>query len=245
MAGSDPHPGSQAAAGLPDPAVLLRTTDWAGLTHARGPARDTPAALAALLDPDPLTRARALDACWEPLRQENTIYPATLPAALYIAAILPDPRTSAAGQHGRWGRSPRLRPLRAALLDWLGELGTDADDETAALFARSHVLEDCPPFSTVRALRPVFFTAVAAFLHDADRDVRHAAVAAAIPFAQAPELDAHQAEFIHCARRLLATSTDTYYRARTTDALISRGVIPGPQSVTPVKPEISLAELPF
>ena len=220
-------------------------TDWASLAHARGPARDTPAALAALLDPDPVTRARALDACWEPLRQENTIYSAAVPAASYIAAILPEPRTRSVGLHGRWGRSPQLRSLRAALLDWLGELGTDAGDETAAFFARNRVLEDYPPLAAVRSLCPAFLTATAAFLHDADRDVQHAAVVATIPFLEAPELGANQADFVRCARHLLATSTDSYYRARTTDALIACGVIPSPASETPVKPDISVAELPF
>ena len=220
-------------------------TDWASLAHGRGPARDTPAALAALLDPDAAIRARALDACWEPLRQENTIYSAAVPAALYIAAILPDPRTRSVGLHGRWGRSPQLRSLRAALLDWLGELGTDADDETAAFFARNHVLGGHPPLSAVRSLRPAFFTAAAAFLHDADRDVRHAAVVATIPFLEAPELGANQADFVRCARHLLATSTDIYYQARTSDALIARGVIPRAASETPVETDISVAELPF
>lgn len=211
--GSD-HLGDSAAARLPDPETLLRDTDWRALEHARGTAEDIPAALIALLAPDPAARSRALDHGLEPVRHQNSIYSATPPAALYIAAILSDPRTIAVGSYELMQRHQRERqqlPLRAALLDWLHLLVLDANDECLAATQR-YGLED-PHMESLRALRPTLFHAVAEYLLDADLVVRHAALAAAIPLAEHPELASYRAELIRLAEQLLATSTDHRFRA--------------------------------
>lgn len=175
--------------------------------------------LALLFDTDPEVRVWALDHGLSAVRHQNTIYEATPPAALYVAAILTDPRTTVTALHTGWNLTPRRCSLRAALLDWLGELGMDADDEIVALRAR-HGSSSYPAFDALRALRPVLFRAVAAFLHDDDLSVRHAALAAAISFAEAPELARSRPELVECARGLLASSTtDRYHRDRATAAL--------------------------
>ncbi|MYW01167.1 hypothetical protein [Streptomyces sp. SID3343] len=68
-------------------------------------------------------------------------------------------------------------------------------------------------------IRPVFSHAVAAFLRDDDPDVRHAATAAAVAYAEDPDLAEHRAELVPLAHRLLAESTVRSYRAPTIDRL--------------------------
>ncbi|MDX2849511.1 hypothetical protein [Actinacidiphila glaucinigra] len=60
------------------------------------------------------------------------------------------------------------------LLEWLASLVYDTDDELYAKLRRRG--EVSPEIEAVRALRPLFFQAVAAFLDDATPAVRHAAV---------------------------------------------------------------------
>jgi hypothetical protein len=211
--GSD-HLGDSAAARLPDPETLLRETDWGALNHARGTAEDIPGALIALLDPDPAARSRALEHGLEPVRHQNSIYSATPPTALYVAAILSDPRTIAVGSYELMQRHQRERrqlPLRAALLDWLHLLALDANDECLAA-TRRYGFED-PHMESLRALRPALFHAVAEYLLDADVVVRRAALAAAMPLAEDPELAGYRSELIRLAEQLLVISTDHRFRA--------------------------------
>ncbi|MFF8732226.1 hypothetical protein ACF073_38040 [Streptomyces sp. NPDC015171] len=70
---------------LPDPRDLLAGTDWASLEHACGPAAVTPVLLTGLLADDAGTQARALRHLNDPVRHQNTIYSATVPAAAYVA----------------------------------------------------------------------------------------------------------------------------------------------------------------
>ncbi|MGW6980127.1 hypothetical protein ACWGE1_11850 [Streptomyces sp. NPDC054932] len=224
MATRSNHQGDRAETGLPEPEALLRTTDWAALDHARGPAGDIPAVLADLHHPDPAVRARALAHGLEPVRHQNTIYAATPPVALYIAAILPDRKTAAVGTYELEQRrrpQPRRLPLRAALLDWLYLLALDAGDDCLRI-TRFHGFED-PDMERVRSLRPVLFRAVAVFLRDEDPDVRHAALAAAVPLVEDPALEAFRAGLVPLAHELLATSTDHRYRSCVIDGLRAWG----------------------
>lgn len=151
---------------LPKPSTLLRATDWILLNLALGPAADVPAALGRLLDDDPALRAGALDHLEKFLHHQNTIYPATVPVALYLAAILPDPRAAAVGVHRRGDWS---RPQRAVLIDWLGEMADDVRDDAVEI-RRRHGFADCPPIDELRAHRGAISRAVAAFLDDPDPD---------------------------------------------------------------------------
>lgn len=144
--GSD-HLSESAAARLPEPETLLRETDWESLEQARGTAENIPAALISLLDPDPAARSRALDHGLEPIRHQNSIYSATPPTPLSVAAILSDPRTTGVGSYELMQRRQRERrqlPLRVALLDWLHLLALDADlvVRHAALAAAIPLAED-------------------------------------------------------------------------------------------------------
>jgi hypothetical protein len=164
---------------LPTPQAVLHDTAWPELEHALGPAGDTPAALGDLLAADPAVAAKSLRHLEQTVHHQNSIYSATAPSALFVAAILSDPRVEAPGVYRR--EDPRRRPLRAVLIDWLGEM---ADDVSDAAIEASHQpgygpMDDRPEVLELRALRPVLHAAVVPFVTDPESSVRTAAVTAA------------------------------------------------------------------
>ena len=213
------------AAVLPVARVLLERTDWAALEHALGPAADIPGALRQLIDDDVAVRARAFSVL-QLINHQNSIYSATAPAALYIAATLPDPRVAATinvSYHG--GQSSR--PMRAVLLDWLGDMAGDVGDEAAvSALGRGFRMDSQPEIVALRVARPAIFRAVAAFLEDDNLDVRQAAITAAAQLVDAPALLHRRAALAAPLRVLLATSSSRYHRVRTKQALLSWGEDP-------------------
>jgi hypothetical protein len=203
----------------------LTGTDWASLETPSGTGEALPAALARLLDTDPAVRAIAVGDALRAITHQNTVYEATMPVALFVAAILNHPAT-AAGEFGQDGeRTPRHR-TRAALLDWLGHTALDADDECVAGGERmfgNGFLDECPEIRAFRDLRPVIYSAVEPLLGHDDADVRDAAFVAAVPLVEHPALASHRGELVEHARRLLATSTDRYRRDRALAALRTWG----------------------
>ncbi|MEU8078781.1 hypothetical protein AB0B31_25495 [Catellatospora citrea] len=172
--------------GLPEPNALLRDTEWADpdLFTAIGEAQWVPATLRALLDPDPAAQSQALDDL-EPVSHQNSIYPATVPVAQYMAAILADPRTATDCMFGRRReQTDRRAPLRSELIIWLGNRIWDAEDSP----------HDDPDVAAVLAMRPALFTAIAPFLHDDDATIRLAALATAILLVEDHRLAHHRAE---------------------------------------------------
>ncbi|CAM5648875.1 hypothetical protein STANM337S_06527 [Streptomyces tanashiensis] len=147
------------------------------------------------------------------LHQES-LYSATAPAALYVAAVLNDPRTLACHEdHSTWG--DRARPLRASLLEWLGQIadsaayGETTDDEDG---------NDPGVTGTVRAVRAVRGTihdAVCAHLLDPDPTVREAALNATTALLRSPEPAGRISATAQILRQLPAESTDRRERATT------------------------------
>ncbi|MFF7209319.1 HEAT repeat domain-containing protein [Streptomyces sp. NPDC008238] len=179
-------------AALPDPAALLAETDWAALAHAYGPADGTPDDLLGLLHDDPEVQAESLGRLEMSVLHQGSLYSATPPAALFVAGILGDPRTLAV--HESWFPwDDRVRPLRAALLEWLGELAESAayedeeavDDEAAY---DEEWAEEIAAVEACRAVRPRLFDAVAPWLDDTDATVVEAALGAVTHLLRAPEL---------------------------------------------------------
>jgi hypothetical protein len=205
---------------VPAPHELLSFTDWAAVKHALGVADDVPTALDQILHDDPAARARALCHLEESVHHSSTIYPATAPVALHIAAILADPRTDAAGIYRR---NDTRRPLRAALLDWLGDMAADVGDDAVAIMERfGYTLDNAPAMIALRATRPVIFDAVLPFLHDGDLTVRDAAVTTAVLLIGPNAARAHD-ELRPLVREVLDTSTFRYHRARAIDTLNAWG----------------------
>ncbi|MFF7529930.1 hypothetical protein ACKI1Q_15230 [Streptomyces galilaeus] len=215
----NPHPE------LPHFQELLDGTNWASLATPYGTGESLPAALTRLLDPNPSIRAAAARDALDAVTHQNTIYEATVPVALYVAAILNHPAT-AAGEHAHEADLQLRHPTRETLLDWLGYTAYDADDQCVAMGERHFgegFLDACPDMQAFRDLRPMIYSAVQPFLTDDSAKVRDAALVAAIPLAEHHALTEYRNELADHVHRLLSTSTDRYKRDRTLDALNAWG----------------------
>ncbi|WP_052720250.1 hypothetical protein [Actinoplanes rectilineatus] len=147
---------------------ILHGTDWAGLEHAHGPAGDVPAHLAALLGAGPEERTAALHFLYTTVTHQGSVYPATAPAARYVAAILTDERTT---------------PIRADLLEWLDDVAANAVE-----FAGAEDVEEDPAIDDCYALIPEWYRAVTTQFAHPDPEIRVAARQAAFTMLAAPEL---------------------------------------------------------
>ncbi|MGC4980252.1 hypothetical protein ACLQ18_06320 [Streptomyces sp. DT193] len=210
-----------AAADLLDSRSTLTQTNWAALHHAYGPAIDAPEILTALLDTDQGVRTKALDSLYGILHHQGTIYEATVPTAQYVAAILPDPRTTLSVD-----KTHRSFPgcIRADLLAWLGSVAdsvTDAVDEVGQRLG--FPLDDYPPAVAVREIRPLLLSAVLPYVDDSDRAVREGAIAACIPLLDDVRLLHHRAALVPLVHQVLGTSELWQHRERAIDALDAWG----------------------
>ncbi|MFG2934210.1 hypothetical protein [Streptomyces achromogenes] len=190
-----------------------------------GTGKSLPTALARMLSPDPVVRSAATDDALREVTHQNTIYEATVPVALYVAAILHHPAVEA-GDFGDDAGMPRRRPTLVRLLEWLSATAYDADDECVAIGERHFGKEFLDEYGEMRAfrdVRPAIFCAVHPFLGHDNAEVRDAALVAAIPLAEHPVLTAHRAELVGHACHLLATSTDRYNRDRVLSAMKAWG----------------------
>ncbi|WP_234322382.1 HEAT repeat domain-containing protein [Streptomyces sp. NRRL B-24720] len=198
---------------------LLAAIEWDALQHAYGSAEDTPPYLCQLLDEDPEVQAEALGMLEMSVLHQGSLYSSTPPAALFVAAILPHPQTLAEHE-SFFPWDDRNRPLRAALLDWLGQIADSAsygedpgsedeygdgyDDEVEAILA-------------CRSIRPELYEAVEPFLDDPHPATREAALGTVTLLLKAPDL----AELIpRAARRLCRVlAADGSRRERSSAAL--------------------------
>ncbi|MEV7525890.1 HEAT repeat domain-containing protein [Streptomyces sp. NPDC091371] len=211
----DPISGQAVGVGgrLPDPRSVIEGTDWAALEHAYGAAKDTPLRLLQLLDEDPDVQAGALGLLDMSVLHQGSLYSAAAPAALYVATVLNDPRTLTVYEHyATWDDRPR--PLRAALLRWLGQIadsaayGEETDVEDGVEDGNGPGVTDA-----VRAVRGLIHGAVSRHLLAPDPTVREAALSATTSLLQAPELAGRIPGTTQILRRLLARSTDRRERA--------------------------------
>ncbi|MEU9321904.1 hypothetical protein [Streptomyces sp. NPDC048295] len=159
------------------------------------------------------------------MTHQNNLCEATVPVALYVAAILNHPAVTA-GDYSQDAKTPPNRPTLVRLLEWLGNTAYDADDECVAIDERLYgegFLDEYEEMRAFRDARPAFPSAVRALLGHDNADVRHTALVTAIPLIEHPRLTQHQAALASHARRLLATSTDRHHRDRVLDALKAWG----------------------
>ncbi|MEV6549784.1 hypothetical protein AB0M57_13895 [Streptomyces sp. NPDC051597] len=215
-----PHP-----AELPPFQTLLDSTNWASLATACGTGESLPVALTLLTSPDPLISESALQDALGPVTHQNSIYEATVPVALCVAALL-DHLGIGAGDYSHDAQAPPDHATLVQLLDWLGDTAHDADDECVALGERLYgagFLHEYEAMRAFRDARPAIFSAVHAFLGHDNAYVRHTALVAAVPLIEHPLLTQHQADLASHARRLLATSTDRRHRDRVLDAMKAWG----------------------
>jgi hypothetical protein len=174
--------------------------------------------LARLLGPDLTAEEtrQALDAL-EPVRHQDTIYEATVPVALCVAAVL----ARRAGQHP--GAADGVSVL---LLGWLAGVARDSDDACVAAgdrYFEGRYLDGYPAVVAMRALRPALYLAVAPFLEDPDTAVRDTALDAALAFAEHPDLVPHCDGLAEHARHLLLASDNQWRRWQAINALTAWG----------------------
>lgn len=188
---------------LPSAADLYARTDWASLEHANPFEFDLASTLASLVHDDAETRANALHELKSAVHHQNTIYRSTAPVALYVAALLFDPRTNGVGV---CCRIEVPRTLRAALLDWLGELADDIGERSVAAawrFGGEPTAEEM----ALHALRPTLLLATTTFTNAQDSDVRHAAVTTTLLLLDTTEeRRRHETEYAPLIEEILATS---------------------------------------
>ncbi|WP_413758063.1 hypothetical protein [Streptomyces sp. MMBL 11-3] len=200
---------------------MLTSTDWAALEHAYGPATDAPRMLSALWDSEQSVRTQALEYLHHTLHHQNTLYSATVAAALYVAAILADPRTSWSVDKER-GSFPG--PVRAELLTWIASVADEVTDEAERTSREfGFPLDGYSPALGILEIRPLLFTAAHDATDDPDRHVREAAIAACIPLLDDPRLLRHRSALVPLVREVLGTSDLWQHRERAIDALDAWG----------------------
>lgn len=201
--------------------VLVTATNWATLGHAYGSAAEAPKRLAELLAQDQTVRTKALDYLHHTLHHQNTLYDATVPAALCVAAILPNPRTTRTvdkNHHLTTGC------MRAELLHWIASVADAVTDEVDVLSRRhGFPLDDYPPAVGTRRIRPPLHSAAVPYVDDTDRQVAEAAITACIPLLDDPRLLHHRAALIPAIRQTLGTSKRWQHREQAIDTLDTWG----------------------
>ncbi|MEV0172785.1 hypothetical protein AB0I00_16915 [Streptomyces sp. NPDC050803] len=180
--------------------------------------------LSGLLDERQAVRTRALSDIHEILHHQNTLYAVTAPAALYVAAILSDPRTERPVDKRRQDFPGNMR---AELLAWIASVSREVTDEAEAV-SRQHgfPLDDYGPAIAVREIRPLLFPAVFTYADSTDRHVRESAIGACIPLLDDPQLIHHRSTVIPQIRQALGTSELWQHREQAISALETWGEDP-------------------
>ncbi|MFD0266533.1 hypothetical protein ACFVGY_08050 [Streptomyces sp. NPDC127106] len=207
----------KAGGGFVNPHDLLLLTDWNRVEHCcEDVAPLTPEFLLQLLDEDPVVQGHALRDLIEALTPLDTVFSAAPPAALFVAAILGDPRTLAevtdrvAAEEFHLGPKEPF-PLRVGLLDWLGYTAEQANRQPTPPNGDEEDLD------ALLATGPTVLEAIRPFLADAAQAVREAALAAALPLLVRPEL-AHHAPALGIDEETLAEAREAPFRQRTAQA---------------------------
>ncbi|WP_433422377.1 hypothetical protein ACQP1V_12925 [Microtetraspora malaysiensis] len=218
-----------------DARSVIETMDWAGLHHAYGEASDAPEALLALLSGDPESCGATLGYLDAAVLHQGSLYPVIAPAALFVAGVLGDERTLILCESDLpW--DDRERPLRAALLEWLGSVAEsaadwddeedDEDDEDEG--GEGDEDDEARSAAASQAIRRDLYAAVLPFLDDADDAVRRAAVGAMGQLMLAPELAEFRGEQAQWMQRLAhhPTSATAVDRAAAALTLGNWGIAP-------------------
>ncbi|MET7989140.1 MULTISPECIES: hypothetical protein [unclassified Streptomyces] len=202
-----------------DPWALLLATDWNSVDHCcPNVALATPVILAGLLDDDEDVQRSAVRDLGQAVTHQNSIYGATAPAACFVIAILGHPRTMTVGTYFH---DERCRPMRAALLEWLGDLADEATYDAEGPGEPEDV-------AAVRAIIPLIYEAARSHFADASLLIREAAVYAAAMTLAVAELAVHIPALVPLARNTLSASEYRGYRYMAKRCLVTWGVEPAP-----------------
>ncbi|MBQ1080874.1 MULTISPECIES: hypothetical protein [unclassified Nocardiopsis] len=113
-------------------ADILHSTDWSRTFHAHGPATDAPEILAGLLSEKEEEWSKALGYLNGAILRRGTVYPATPPAALFVASLLAD-RVGDLPVSEPWGEAAGAPsdPLRPRLLGFLADVARAVTEASA------------------------------------------------------------------------------------------------------------------
>jgi hypothetical protein len=219
---------------------VLGDTDWSGLKHAYGTAYpETPIKLAGLASGDPDAVRIALNHLWDDLIHQTTMYSATAPAALHVAALVSDPQCRESITPG-WETGKY--PLRAKLLEWLEAIAYEISDSKVQEF-RSWGFSEAEVlllYPEVRKVRLALFPCVADCLHDPDLRIRESAIKAAVRLTDCSDLASHREALAPLVRNVLAVSAEEGHRRLAINTLEAWGenVESLRSSVTPLPPDV-------
>jgi hypothetical protein len=188
---------------------VLTATDWRRLSHAHGPAIDTPGHLCRLFEDDEDRWAEAIDHLNGAVIHQSSVYPATAPAALVVAGLLGDPRLARPLSRARDDR----RSIRAMLLGFLVEVaeGAEPDRTLEELLDAYRAPDDdsTDPSSgdperraafeaiiACRNIAPALLDPVLGCLRDEDLRVRVDAADTATALSRVPTLESRRGEII-------------------------------------------------
>lgn len=152
---------------------------------------------------------------------QNAVVDRAGPTALYVAAILPDPRAARPVD-----KAHQAFPgcMRAELLAWIASVTSEVTEAVDAMRQQhGFPLDDYPPAVATREIRPLLFSAAFAYVDDADRHVHEAATAACIPLLDDHRLLHHRTTLVPLVGRVLGTSELWQHRERAIDALDAWG----------------------
>jgi hypothetical protein len=210
---------------LPDPRRILEDTDWSRLEHANGSAfPETPAKLSGLVSSDPDAVRVALNHLDDDVVHQGTVYSATVPVVQYVAALLGDPRSRDLLTPS-WDNGKNY-PLRGRMLAWLEYVADEVSDtkmQQIREWTGDSSIETFLRYREIRAIYPTIFPSVDAYLNDPHRNVREAAIAAAVRLLGSPELASHREALAPLVRNVLAVSSEERHRRLAIEALEAWG----------------------
>lgn len=106
---------------------IIGATDWSRTFHVYGLGTDAPGHLTALLSDDEGARSKALGYLYGALLHQDTLYPATVPAARFVAAVLDHPAADLPTADPFSGASnASALPMRVRLLSFLADVAEAA-----------------------------------------------------------------------------------------------------------------------
>ncbi|MGK5557758.1 hypothetical protein ACSNOI_39765 [Actinomadura kijaniata] len=197
---------------LPDLHILLETIDWPSKEHAfsnlerQGKFPSIPEIFNDLLSDSSEVRARSFNLLEQAINFEGGIFEATAPALLCIAAIINDNRIEFFSIDDCNGHS---RAMRAALLEFLGQVVGDADDGNLENCRRS-IPGDFPEIMEVRKLRPVLFDAISHWWDGSNAPICESSIIAMAPLLEAPELTRQRLDVIQRFRMEFSDNADRW-----------------------------------
>ncbi|MFE7330783.1 hypothetical protein ACFU8W_38750 [Streptomyces sp. NPDC057565] len=207
-----------------NPCEIVNFTDWDNFENVDGfTFSGTLAKLRDLTSGDFSAIASSLYYLNNTLLNDGVVYPATVPAFRYVAALLGD-RPSRAALAPPWEGGKF--PLRGKLLAWLANVAfyvSVGQEQRIREWGRFSPTEPFPDFIAIRSIYPEAFSGVACHLDDSDSRVVEEAVVVAVRFLESPALAMHRKRLTPLVENVLARSSNKWYRSLASQALDAWG----------------------